>query len=356
MDPILLKVILALAPVAVCLAALVWLDVFKLMSLPEVAALLAGGALAAAACYGVASEYYAGDWRAVADLPIGRTDYTRWVAPVVEEVVKAAMIIALFGMNRIGYLVDAAISGFAVGAGFSVAENLLYLRDFADANIGVWLVRGFGTAVMHGGATAIFACAGQLLLAPALRREASLFRLNPLMMLPGLIAAFAIHAIFNRFPDQPVAAMAIVLLAVPLSLMAIFAAGEKRAHRWLAEDKAAHIQQLADMDSGAFATSPAGQALAGLADQLGPKGEALPEFVRLHVELVVRAEAALQTLQEHETVELGDKLRADFVRLRKLERAFGPRTVAAVRRRLGFSRNDLWELAELEEDVAKGRS
>jgi hypothetical protein len=55
------------------------------------------------------------------------------------------------------FLVDAAQLGFAVGAGFAVVENIQYLRSLADASIALWLVRGLGTAVLHGATTAIFA-------------------------------------------------------------------------------------------------------------------------------------------------------------------------------------------------------
>ena len=58
---------------------------------------------------------------------------------------------------RIGFLIDAAILGFAVGTGFATVENLYYLERVRDAGMGTWIVRGFGTALMHGGSTAIFA-------------------------------------------------------------------------------------------------------------------------------------------------------------------------------------------------------
>ena len=59
-------------------------------------------------------------------------------------------MIGLFWFNRIGYKLDAVISGFAIGAGFSVVENIIYLSIFPDYGAGTWLVRGLGTAVMHG--------------------------------------------------------------------------------------------------------------------------------------------------------------------------------------------------------------
>ncbi len=345
MDIEVLKIVVALAPVSVCLAAFVLLDVFKLMSLKEIGALLAGGAVLAAASY-------LANWRAMDELPIGFTDYSRWIAPVVEETLKGLLIVGLFAFNRIGYLVDAAIAGFAVGAGFSLAENLFYLHGFIGANLGVWLVRGFGTGVMHGGATAILAASAQALFAGRLRVAATGFRLNPLLFLPGLAGAIALHAAFNHFPNEPVAAMAVVLLAVPLTLFALFALGERRAHAWLAEDRAAHVRLLDDIRSGAFAGSEGGRALRQLGERLGEAGaKDLDDYVRLNVELVVRAEGTLIAHQEHEQVALPPDVREAFQRLHALEKRLGRAVALAVRTPLKFSRNDLWEMHELEEDT-----
>ncbi len=90
-------------------------------------------------------------------LPIGFTNYSRFVAPWIEEAIKAIVMIGLFRFNRIGYKLDAVISGFAIGAGFSVVENIIYLTIFPDYGAGTWLVRGLGTAVMHGTTLAILA-------------------------------------------------------------------------------------------------------------------------------------------------------------------------------------------------------
>ena len=60
-------------------------------------------------------------------LPIGFSNYSRFVAPWIEEAIKGVIVILLFRLNRIGYKLDAMISGFAVGAGFSVVENIIYL-------------------------------------------------------------------------------------------------------------------------------------------------------------------------------------------------------------------------------------
>ena len=46
---------------------------------------------------------------------------------MIEEVAKALYIAWLLRSNRVGFMVDTAISGFAVGAGFAVLENLTYI-------------------------------------------------------------------------------------------------------------------------------------------------------------------------------------------------------------------------------------
>ena len=48
-------------------------------------------------------------------------------------------------------MIDAAIYGFAVGAGFAFIENIYYLHSLEHHKIVVWIIRGLGTAVMHGG-------------------------------------------------------------------------------------------------------------------------------------------------------------------------------------------------------------
>jgi protease PrsW len=236
-----------------------------------------------------------------------------------------------------------------VGAGFSLVENIFLLHVYADANIGTWLVRGFGTAIMHGGATAIMAILSQVLYAPRLRIAADRFHFNILLFLPGLAAAIVLHGAFNQFTTAPLVAMSIVILAVPLAIFAIFSLGETYAHRWLAAGQGAHAKLLADMDSGAFAATPDGRAIQVLADRLDAAGAAdIFDYIHTHTELVVRAETTLLALEDHEKIDFQAKVREQFRHLHALERRLGRATVLAARQHLRFSRNDLWEMHELE--------
>src|SRR3954463_2177301 len=141
-----LRPALGLAPVLCFLGALVLLDSYKLVRLRSVVAAVVAGMLVAGLAYllnGWLLEWFEFHF------------YTRYVSPVLEEAVKALIIVALIRAHRIGFLVDAAIFGFAVGAGFAVVENLDYLTLAPNAGFGTWLVRGFGTAILLRGAAAL---------------------------------------------------------------------------------------------------------------------------------------------------------------------------------------------------------
>src|SRR6478609_6594741 len=183
---------LALVPVLILLAVFVWLDAFKLMSMREIVVLLVLGGLGALTAWPVAGRF-------LDTLPIGFSIYSRFIAPWIEEAIKALIMILLFRMNRIGYKLDAVISGFAIGAGFSVVENVLYLTIFPGYGAGTWLVRGLGTAVMHG--------TTHELAERENRAAAGDFNFSLLWFLPGYLIAVAIHTAFNHFPDRPLLAM-----------------------------------------------------------------------------------------------------------------------------------------------------
>src|SRR3954454_15081869 len=113
------------------------------------------------------------------------------------------MIVALFRMNRIGYKLDAVIAGFAIGAGFSVVENVIYLLRFPDYGAGTWLVRGVGTAVMHGTTLALLAAIAHEFAERETREAAGDFDFHLWWFLPGYLVAVALLTLFFQFSPLP---------------------------------------------------------------------------------------------------------------------------------------------------------
>ena len=94
-----------------------------------------------------------------------------------------------------------------------------------DAGIGTWIVRGFGTAIMHGGTTAIFAVLGLAML----RARAGAMR--PHALLPGLALAVLLHSAYNHLIASPRARHARQLLVLPPSALRRLRAQRKGGRR-----------------------------------------------------------------------------------------------------------------------------
>ena len=337
---------IALLPVLLLTALFMWLDVFKLMSLWEILGLLVMGGLAAAASYPLSGAF-------LDALPMGFNNYSRFVAPWIEEAMKAIVIISLFRFNRIGFKLDAIVSGFAVGAGFSVVENILYLMRFPDLPLAVWMVRGLGTAVMHGTSLAIMAAIAHELAERETREAADEYDFSPWWFVPGFLAAVAIHTIFNQFPAQPMLAMLGTLIIAPLALMAISHFGIGEAQRWLTVERDAHRAMLETLTAGRFPDDPAGRRIAALTARIGGEtGALVREYWELMTRLVLTSEETLLK-QSSDADRVETDAGAAFIRLAELKRELGRSNMAALNALLPFSQNDYWELSELKERLKR---
>src|SRR5271169_2577546 len=225
-----------LGPVLCFLAALLYLDSYKLVSMRAVIAVVACGLLVAGVCY-FANAYLIG----IAGIDV--TAYSRYVSPVVEEFAKALVIVVLIRAHRIGFLVDAAIFGFAVGTGFAIVENLYYQHLIPEAGLGIWVVRGFGTAIMHGGTTAIFAMMGLSMLE---QKHRSAF----VAFLPGFALAVALHSAFNHMFLSPRLSTLTVIVVLPPMLLWVFQRSERAVADWLGQGFDADSQMLESINSG----------------------------------------------------------------------------------------------------------
>ncbi|NRB72455.1 MAG: PrsW family intramembrane metalloprotease [Xanthomonadales bacterium] len=328
---ILVRAPVGLLPVLLFLGFLLWIDSYKLVTLRDTLLVIAGGALVAAIAYLINSDL-------VTRSGMAFYDYARFGAPVIEECLKGLIVVLLFRTHRIGFLVDAAIFGFAVGAGFAFAENLFYLTTEDHRHLAVWVVRGFGTAIMHGSATAIFAIFAQVL------TERNM-RINPLLYLPGLLVAVALHSLFNHFPLHPIMmTLAVMLLAPPL-LAYVFKRSADKIHDWLELDFDADALLLEQLNSRVFAQTRVGQFLHDLRSAFeGPVVVDMLCYLRLHTELAMRAKGALLMREEGFEVAVGERTRAKFAELAYLERSIGKTGMLAMRPFLRIERKALWQM------------
>jgi len=332
---LLIKSVISLLPVIALVIVLYRLDSHRLLGTHFIVKIfLTGGAIAILCAFvnGFAIE--------VAGVPF--LDFTRYIAPIIEEVLKASVLVFLFRTHRIGFLIDAGILGFTVGAGFSFVENLHYLYLASDAHYAVWAVRGFGTAIMHGGATALFAIIAEVMTERHLK-------MNPLYYLPGLIVAVMLHSIFNHFPVSPVLSTATTVLILPTILFLLFERNEVTIHNFLEMDFAAHRKLLRQIQHGELSGCEAGRFLADMQRKLaGPVADEMIRYFILHTELVLNAESILLAREQGIAVEVGYEIESKLQEMHELEKHIGTAGLRTLRPHLQFSAKDMWEIHLLE--------
>ena len=339
----LVNVAAALLPVLLFLGLLFFLDSFKLVSPRSVLlALLAG---AAAAAVGVPVS----DWLATAT-GLAPRPFSRYVAPPVEEALKALWVVVLLRRGRIGFLVDAAILGFAVGAGFALVENVEYLRELAEARVYLWLVRGLGTAVLHGATTAIFAILAKALTERHPERPAG-------ALVPGFLAATLVHSLYNHFLLPPVLATAVLLVALPLLVIAVFERSERGTRDWLGTGLDTDLELVETIVSGQALETRTGEYLRDLKAHF--PGEVVADMLcllRIQTELAIRAKGLLLAREAGLEAPVGEDVRANLSELRYHERSIGRTGLLALKPVLPQTARDLWQVYLLEEAGGKPTS
>jgi hypothetical protein len=250
-------------------------------------------------------------------------------------------VVVLIARARIGFVVDAAIHGFAAGAGFAILENFSYLHALPDANVWLWIVRGFGTAILHGSTTAAAAIVAKELV----DRRAMKVRWAAW---PGFVLAMLVHSLYNHFLLPPLAGALVVLVMSPLLLLLVFQHGERATRTWLGTGFDTQAQLLELIMSEELPRSPVGRYLDSLRHAFaGPILADLLCLMRVQLELSIRAKGILMARQAGVEVKVGEDVRAKLEELRYLERSVGPLGRRALHPVLTRSRRELWQIYSL---------
>ncbi|MFQ5865528.1 MAG: PrsW family intramembrane metalloprotease [bacterium] len=325
------RIVVSLLPVFIFLMALIFLDSYKLAKLHSVLQTILVGSIVAGVCL------FFNRW--IIDLlSLSTRVYSRYVAALSEEFLKAVYIVYLIKSKKVGFMVDGAIYGFAVGAGFAFIENVYYLQSLQSPNILLWIIRGFGTAVMHGGTTAIFGIISKNL---SERKSSEKVRI----FLPGLGMAILIHSFFNHFILPPIITTVTLLIALPLLIMIVFAQSEKATRSWLGVGFDTDMELLQMITSGKISETRIGKYLQSLKRSF--PGEVVADMLcllRIHLELAIRAKGILLMRETGFKVTADPEIKEKFDELRYLEKSIGKTGKLAILPFLHTSSRDLWQL------------
>lgn len=195
-------------------------------------------------------------------------------APIIEELMKAAVLPLLLATRRSSWFVDGAILGLASGTGFAIGENLLYLQQApTGTDVSLALARVTSTNLMHAGCTAIVGAGIAVSIGLPLWRRL-------LIGLAALSMAVALHSSFNRLALRTGTAAALTLVGIAVFAIAvgIVALGYPLSKRWAASAMAArghNAGERAMMGSGSSVAdlldafeARFGRVAAGLLDEL----------------------------------------------------------------------------------------
>jgi protease PrsW len=326
-----LQAIISLLPVVLFLLCLVYLDSYKLVSVRGTLLTILVGCV-------VAGLAFLLNTKIEAFFNLERGIESRYIAPVLEESLKAVYLLYLIRKDRIGFMVDAAIRGFAIGAGFALVENLYYLQLRPEAGVVLWVVRGFGTAFMHGGATAIVG-----ILAKSLLDRHGSSRL--VYVLPGLLGAIIIHVFYNHFFVSPIVSTLAILILLPVILVVVFTRSEKGTRNWLGVGFDSDRELLEMITTGTLAETRIGMYLHSLETHFEPEVVAdMLCFLRVYLELSIKAKGVLLMREAGFEIGADPDVRDQLAELAYLEKTIGKTGKRTLLPCLGANRRDLWQL------------
>ncbi|MBP2414405.1 RsiW-degrading membrane proteinase PrsW (M82 family) [Arthrobacter stackebrandtii] len=216
---------LALIPLGICVATLVWIDRWEPEPVP---------ALIVAFCWGagmaVITTLVLGSWvqpLLIGNAPAADADMLGAVvqAPVVEEICKGAGLLLLFFLRRRTFdgPVDGVVYAGLIAAGFAFTENILYFGQAleeadgaAGGLVGIFIVRGMMSPFAHVMFTAMLGmCVGW-----AARHGGTALVLGAWVV--GLLPAMALHGLWNATSFLGASFFAMyVVLQVPLFILFI---------------------------------------------------------------------------------------------------------------------------------------
>ncbi len=327
-----MEFIVALLPVIAFLLILIYLDSFKLLKKSILVLAIFWGIICAIVAYFL-NNYI------LSLCEMSDHVFCRVVSPFVEESLKGLLLIFLVSKSRIGFRIDGAIYGFAIGTGFALYENMFFIYELESENMWLWIIRGFGTAIMHGGTTSILG----VLLMYAKEKHTGLGKYFAL----GLLIAILIHSLFNHFFLPPVISMFIILIIISVVEIRIFQVNERLLRKWLELEFDSEVKLLGMIRKGEFLQTNSGKYLISIRERFSKLVLLdMLAYISLYLELSIRAKSNLMLNELGITIIKEVDVNAKLQELKSLEKSIGKTGMIAISPVLRISKKNLikWSL------------
>ena len=206
-------------------------------------------------------------------------------APLIEEILKALVALCAMRLFRIVFFAEALCYGAAIGAGFSLVENIIYIYFSPDMLFATALFRGLGTSMLHIGCSSLFLV---LWLLAKNNSWKSVFRLW------GILPCMLIHALYNLHHFQPLVQMVAVVVIFLVIFLCVSNYNEKCIGKWLDLSMMYDIDLLSAIKDGTLPDTKAGQYLMSVKEQFDPYVFLdIICYVQLYLELTITAKSRM---------------------------------------------------------------
>ena len=279
-----MQFVAALLPVVIYIFVVYKIDNFALISVRNLLLQVLYGMVTALVCFGL----FQLTGEMLAD------EYTDYVNPVLEELVKGLPLLYLASRKKIVFFIDSVICGAAVGGGFSILENIFYLLFGHEMGLGTVLFRGLEVALVHMGCSAIVA-AGLMLAVRIIERSRSRLGIKKSdigMSVFLLMEAPVLHVFHNTIHFVPLVQFIFVFGTLGGLLMWTYYYDVDMIHRWLDKGLDKQFALLDSITSGQLDKTETGIFLESIKKKFPPEDFFdIICYVQLHVELSVAAKS-----------------------------------------------------------------
>lgn len=260
------------------------------------------------------------------------------VAPPTEEILKTIFFMHFVYRARVGFMIDGAIIGFAIGASFAAIENTIFVYNDPDNTFIVYLVRGVGTAIMHGGVSAFTALI-------AMNFITKFESIKIIYFLPGLVISITIHLIYNQFFVNPVLSSIIVVFLIPSMIYIVFFFNERSLSRWLDMEFDEEVELLQKLRHGDFSGTRQGKYIMKIKDQFKPDTVFdMICFLQTYIELSIKAKSIIMQRQQGLEPKIDDSIINKIKELDHLKKSIGRSGRIALAPILPMRQKDIWKI------------
>ena len=292
----------ALLPIALYVIVMRAFDAFTMVRWRSILLWLVWGVLSAFLILGLG-------WL-TAQLNDGSTLIKGWISQLTEELIKILPLALLIQRSKVAFLAETMLYGVAIGGGFALVENPIYLNAFTDMTTATALVRGFGTTLMHMGCTALAASlmlSAMMLMAQTVgkgRRRMLSAMLTWLMLLPSM----GIHIAHNILSLNPMTKAIALMIAFFMLFYLLSWVNERLIVQWLDISINDDIKLIAALQEGRLEETKAGQYLCSLRQRFEPLVFFdMTTYVLLYLQLLITAKSRMMLHDAGLDMPLSDK-------------------------------------------------